>query len=60
MKITVDKKLCTGCSLCASMCPDVFEIKNGKASVKKPAGSEKCNMEKIAAMCGADAITVKK
>jgi ferredoxin len=30
----VDKTKCIGCGLCASICPSVFEMKEGKASVK--------------------------
>lgn len=26
MKAVVDKSMCTGCGLCADICPDVFEI----------------------------------
>jgi ferredoxin len=34
--IKVDKGKCIGCGLCASICPQTFEIgKDGKSSVKK-------------------------
>ncbi|MFH2056854.1 MAG: ferredoxin [bacterium] len=26
MKVTVDKKLCTGDALCLALCPEVFEL----------------------------------
>jgi len=32
--VKVDQKKCIGCGLCASICQEVFEIKNGKAIVK--------------------------
>jgi ferredoxin len=33
--IKVDAKKCIGCGLCASICPEVFEMaSNGKAKVK--------------------------
>jgi len=33
--IKVDKKACIGCGLCASLCPEVFEMQDdGKAGVK--------------------------
>ena len=34
MTIKIDKEACIGCGLCASLCEDVFEMKNGKAIVK--------------------------
>lgn len=37
MKIIHDKKKCIGCGTCASLCPEYFEMKNGKAHLK---GSE--------------------
>jgi len=36
---TVDKKKCIGCGACASICEEVFEMKDGKSVVKK--GQEK-------------------
>ena len=36
MAIKVDKEKCIGCGLCASLCAEVFEMKDdGKAHVKK-------------------------
>lgn len=33
--VKVDKNTCIGCGLCASLCPEVFEMqKDGKAGVK--------------------------
>lgn len=32
--VKVDTNKCVGCGACASICPDGFEIKNGKAKVK--------------------------
>ncbi|MCD6476908.1 MAG: ferredoxin [Candidatus Aenigmarchaeota archaeon] len=29
----VDQEKCIGCGACASLCPEVFEIKEGKAHV---------------------------
>ncbi|MEM5798268.1 MAG: ferredoxin [Candidatus Aenigmatarchaeota archaeon] len=34
-KVEVDKGKCIGCGMCASVCPDIFELKGGKAHVKK-------------------------
>ena len=32
--IKIDKKTCIGCGLCASICEEVFEMKDGKAKIK--------------------------
>ena len=43
MKATIDEAACIGCGLCASDCPEVFEMKNEKAVViatPVPAGKE--------------------
>ncbi len=34
MKATVDEDLCTGCGLCESTCPEVFELQDDLAVVK--------------------------
>ena len=33
--VSVDKEKCIGCGACAATCPKVFELKNGKSSIKK-------------------------
>lgn len=51
--VSVNKEKCIGCGLCASICPEVFEMKDGKAHAK---GSGKCAKE-AADSCPVDAIT---
>lgn len=34
MKVRVDEELCTGCGLCAEICPGIFELKNDISTVK--------------------------
>jgi ferredoxin len=34
MMVKVDKEKCIGCGLCESICPEAFELKDGKAYVK--------------------------
>ncbi len=34
MKVYVDKELCTGCELCVTSCPDIFEMEGEVATVK--------------------------
>lgn len=61
MKVTIDKDLCTGCELCVSTCPDVFEMgDDGLASVKGgdvPAGSED-GAKEAAANCPVECIKI--
>lgn len=44
--VKVDKNKCIGCGLCASVCPEVFELgSDGKSHVKDAKackGNEKC------------------
>ncbi len=37
--VSVDEEKCIGCGACVSVCPAVFELKDGKSHVKK--GQEK-------------------
>jgi ferredoxin len=32
--VKVDREKCIGCGACVSICPEVFEMKDGKAVVK--------------------------
>lgn len=41
--IKVDREKCIGCGNCSAICGDVFELKEGKAYVKK--GQEKSEEE---------------
>ncbi len=34
MKVRVDENLCTGCGLCADICPEVFEMGDDVSIVK--------------------------
>jgi ferredoxin len=45
MKAIVDQETCIGCGLCASECPDVFEMDGALAKViadPVPADAEEC------------------
>lgn len=58
-KIVVDEALCTGCGLCASNCPDVFELGDDNlAHVIKDACAS-CDLKEVAAQCPVEAISVK-
>lgn len=39
--VKVDTNKCIGCGLCASICPEGFEMKNGKAHAKKKVACSK-------------------
>ena len=58
-KVTVDDSLCTGCGLCASNCPDVFEI--GDDNLAHVIGDDcgNCDLNEIADQCPVSAITVQ-
>ena len=59
--VTVDKKLCIGCGLCASLLPEVFEMEDdGKATVKDEKGAPIEKIKEVAEMCPTKAIKVKK
>lgn len=40
-KVKVDKQKCLGCGVCASLCPEVFELKDGKSKIKEKADFKK-------------------
>jgi len=33
--VSVNQETCIGCGACEAICPNVFELKDGKAHVKK-------------------------
>jgi ferredoxin len=60
MKASVDKELCTGCELCVSSCPDIFELQDDVAVVKVdivPEAAEDC-VKQAAEDCPVEAIKV--
>jgi len=40
--VKVDESKCIGCGMCASMCPEVFEMGGIIAKVKKGGNSKDC------------------
>jgi len=59
MKASVDADLCTGCGLCESTCPEVFELQDDVATVKVdpvPADAEE-SCKQAAEDCPVEAIS---
>lgn len=54
----VDKEKCIGCGACVAVCPEVFELRNGKSFVKNPKGCNKCDCKAAADACPVRAITL--
>jgi len=62
MKISVDKELCTGCELCADICPDIFEMQGETAEAYAnndpvPEDMQDCARE-VSDSCPAGAIPI--
>jgi ferredoxin len=56
--VQVDQEKCIGCGHCASVCSEVFEMKDGKAHVKEGQESSTAPCAKEAQDgCPADAIS---
>jgi ferredoxin len=63
MEVKVNKELCIGCGLCASICPQVFRLgADGKSEVNTDADLEKHadHIDQAAASCPVAAISYKE
>jgi ferredoxin len=56
-KVKVNKEKCIGCGACVAICPEVFELKAGKAIVKKAQTNKEC-AKQAADSCPVNAITI--
>jgi ferredoxin len=61
VSVKVDKKLCIGCGACASLCSNIFEMKDGKSVVKKAKveGQDETCAKEAESACPVGAISVK-
>ncbi len=57
-KITIDDSLCTGCGLCASSCPEVFEVGDDNLAHVIASKCASHDLKEIAEECPVNAITV--
>ena len=55
--VSINKEECIGCGSCESVCPEVFEMIDGKASVKAGKASlNSPNVKEAIEICAVDAI----
>jgi ferredoxin len=59
-KVSVNQKLCIGCGACVSICPEVFEMKNGKSIVKVKKIDDVACAKEAETGCPVAAIIVKE
>ena len=57
-KVTVDEAACIGCGLCASLCPDVFEMDANNKAIIKGEAPEGQDMNDVASQCPVEAIKI--
>jgi len=59
--ITINEELCTGCGVCSSLCPEVFELgEDGIAHVINPEGCNGCDCQEAADSCPDQAIIIEE
>ena len=58
-KVTIDESACTGCGLCASNCPEVFEIGDDNIAHAITDKCDTCDLQDVAGECPVNAISVK-
>ncbi len=58
-KIVIEDSLCTGCGLCASNCPDVFEVGDDNIAHAIADNCAECDLKEVAEQCPVNAIIIK-
>jgi len=59
-KITVDDNLCIGCGLCATLCPEVFEMSGEDKAQVKGDSCESHDLNDVASQCPVEAIKIEE
>jgi ferredoxin len=59
-KVTVNQKTCIGCESCTALCPNVFEMRNGKSQpkMKEVKGEDESCAKNAVQTCPVGAIKV--
>ena len=61
MLIKIDQEACTGCGVCESLCPDVFQVQEDeKAHAVNPEGCASCDCQEAVDSCPAQAISIEE
>tara|TARA_Y100000310_G_scaffold306787_1_gene348257 strand:- start:20579 stop:20749 length:171 start_codon:yes stop_codon:yes gene_type:complete len=55
--VKINQETCIGCGSCEAVCPDVFEMADGKAHVKPGSDSSKPCVKEAIEGCPVDAIS---
>lgn len=61
MKVKIDEEACTGCGICADLCPEIFELTDDKVRIKREPENpddESC-IEEAKNSCPSEAIIIE-
>ncbi len=55
----VDEEKCVGCGTCKAICPNVFDVVDGKAKVLQSEDCAECDCQSVVNSCPVQAITME-